>query len=85
MCPIVGARYNLQGHNYDVCQNEFDKLSPDEQAKFVKIEAPVYRPTGPCAGGPYGPWRPRCWRGGMGGRLRLVSSGSPTGSSLASG
>lgn len=52
MCPIVGPRYNLRGMNYDLCQAEFDKLSPDEQAKYVKIEAP---------------WRPKSWHGFGGG------------------
>jgi hypothetical protein len=26
MCPIVGNRYHLVGHNYDLCQAEYDKL-----------------------------------------------------------
>jgi len=38
--PIVGNRYNLPGHNYDLCEAEFLKLSSNEQAKFVKIPPP---------------------------------------------
>jgi len=53
--PIVGPRYNLKGHNYDLCEAEFLKLDAAEQAKFVKIDPPCV------------PWRPKCWRGGMGG------------------
>jgi len=43
MCPIVGSRYNLKGHNYDLCEAEFSKLDPFEQAKFVKIDPPFGR------------------------------------------
>jgi len=40
MCPIVGVRYHLVGHNYDLCQDEYDKLSEEEKAKFEKIPPP---------------------------------------------
>merc|ERR1719502_1626120 len=31
MCPIVGNRYHLVGHNYDLCEAEFLKLSDKEK------------------------------------------------------
>ena len=33
MNPIVGPRYNLKGHNYNLCEAEFNKLPPAEQVK----------------------------------------------------
>ena len=41
MCPIVGTRYHLPGQNYDLCQAEWDKLPPQEQATYERIERPV--------------------------------------------
>mmetsp|Transcript_40300 Transcript_40300/g.99905 ORF Transcript_40300/g.99905 Transcript_40300/m.99905 type:complete len:654 (-) Transcript_40300:130-2091(-) len=52
MCPIVGPRFNLKGHDYDLCEAEFNKLDPAEQAKFVRIEPPVP----PCM-----QWRKKGW------------------------
>mmetsp|Transcript_26651 Transcript_26651/g.60969 ORF Transcript_26651/g.60969 Transcript_26651/m.60969 type:complete len:654 (-) Transcript_26651:521-2482(-) len=52
MCPIVGPRFNLKGHDYDLCEAEFNKLAPAEQAKFVRIEPPVP----PCM-----QWRKKGW------------------------
>merc|ERR1740138_399766 len=43
MCPIVGPRYNLKGHDYDLCEAEFNKLDPSEQANYQKIDPP-FRP-----------------------------------------
>ena len=40
MCPIVGMRYKLKGHNYDLCEAEFNKLPAAEQAKYDKIDPP---------------------------------------------
>jgi next-to-BRCA1 protein 1 len=37
MCPIVGIRYNLRGHNYDLCQAEYDKLPEPEKRYYQKI------------------------------------------------
>merc|ERR1719160_2435699 len=34
MCPLVGVRYHLRGHNYDLCQAEFDKLPQVEQLLY---------------------------------------------------
>jgi len=42
VCPIVGNRYNLRGRNYDLCEAEFLKLPPDEQAEYVKIPPPNF-------------------------------------------
>lgn len=53
MCPIVGIRYKLRGHNYDLCQAEYDKLSDAEKLQYEAIPPPQRAP--PCAG--FGPWR----------------------------
>jgi len=45
MAPIVGIRYHLQGHDYDLCEAEYVKLSTEERAKFVPIPPPS---MGPC-------------------------------------
>ena len=37
MCPIVGTRYHLPGQDYDLCQAEWDKLPPQEQATYERI------------------------------------------------
>merc|ERR1740138_1794714 len=44
MCPIIGPRYNLKGHNYDLCEAEFSKLDPSEQANYQKIDPPFTLP-----------------------------------------
>ena len=31
MCPIIGTRYHLRGEDYDLCQEEWDKLPSDEK------------------------------------------------------
>lgn len=46
MCPIAGMRYNLRGHNYDLCQAEYDKLPPEEQALYDAIPPPFVAPPG---------------------------------------
>jgi len=38
--PIVGVRYHLKGHDYDLCEAEFMKLDEREKALFVKIPPP---------------------------------------------
>jgi len=43
MCPIVGNRYNLKGHDYDICEAEFSKLTPDEKELYVKIQPVAFR------------------------------------------
>merc|ERR1719217_686024 len=40
-CPIVGNRYHLVGHNYDLCEAEFLKLSDKEKALFRKVAPPA--------------------------------------------
>merc|ERR1719274_258366 len=40
MNPIVGIRYHLVGHNYDLCQAEFDKLDLAEKKLYQKIPPP---------------------------------------------
>jgi len=52
MCPIVGTRYNLRGHDYDLCQAEFDKLSSTEKLLYTPIAPRVFMP----------PWRNRAAR-----------------------
>ncbi|KOO30517.1 surface antigen -like protein, partial [Chrysochromulina tobinii] len=39
MMPIVGIRYHLRGHNYDLCQAEYDKLNATEKKKYEAIPA----------------------------------------------
>jgi len=63
MCPIIGHRYHLRGHNYDVCQAEFDKLPAAEQALY-ELVPPVMLGNG---SGPWRPGPPWGWRGGHGG------------------
>jgi len=43
--PIVGMRYHLQGHNWDLFQREFDKCAPAEKALYTAIPPPVSRPS----------------------------------------
>jgi len=40
MSPIVGNRYHLVGHNYDLCKAEFDKLDEKMKALFKEILPP---------------------------------------------
>ena len=40
MCPIIGVRYNLSGQDYDLCQAEYDNLTPEEQEKYTAIDPP---------------------------------------------
>jgi len=63
--PIVGMRYNLRGHNYDLCQAEFDKLPEGEKGLYTALPPPHFGGNGPWRAPPCGPWG---WkRGGMGG------------------
>eukprot|EP00035_Acanthoeca_spectabilis_P035213 m.33083 g.33083 ORF g.33083 m.33083 type:complete len:641 (-) comp7152_c0_seq1:130-2052(-) len=48
MVPIVGNRWHLIGHNYDVCQAEFEKLPKEQQQRFELIAKPGDR------GAPFG-------------------------------
>jgi len=41
--PLVGMRYHLKGHNWDLCATEFDKLPDSEKAQFEAIEPTVFR------------------------------------------
>ena len=42
MCPIIGIRYHLLGEDYDLCQEEYDKLTEAEKADYEAIEPPVF-------------------------------------------
>ena len=42
--PIVGSRYHKRGANYDLCAEEFAKISAAEQAKYDVIVAPGATP-----------------------------------------
>jgi len=69
MCPIVGTRFHLRGHNYDLCQAEFDKLPSNEKPLYDAIAPPAANAAPAwgwgAGGGRWGGWR-RCG-GGMGG------------------
>jgi len=43
MSPIVGPRFHLRGHDYDLCEAEFAKLGAREQALYQRVPAPAYR------------------------------------------
>lgn len=42
--PIIGNRFHLRGANYDVSQEEFDKLEPTQQRNFELIVEPGQSP-----------------------------------------
>jgi len=58
MCPIVGVRYHLKGHDYDLCQAEYDKLADKDKAQYEAIQPPTLAP--PAAAASFG-WRPGMW------------------------
>ena len=39
-CPIIGPRFHLEGEDYDLCQEEFDKCSEAEKRLYVCIDRP---------------------------------------------
>lgn len=47
--PLLGVRYHKIGHNYDLNEAEFSKLSPKEQQKYEIISHPNAAPV-PVAG-----------------------------------
>jgi len=76
MTPILGMRYKLRGHNYDLCEAEFSKLNEAEKANYDAIPPPVIK----------GPWRRGCGRMpgkgmgmGMGMAMAMAMSGKGTG------
>merc|ERR1719502_1962872 len=64
MNPIIGTRFHLRGHNYDLCQAEFDKLPANEKLLYEAIAPPAL--------GAAGPWRPGGGGWPHGRRRRLV-------------
>merc|ERR1719198_1262490 len=62
MCPIVGTRYHLRGHNYDLCQAEYDKLPQQEKLLYAAMPPPNLQ-NGAHGGGP---WRRGGWGRGHG-------------------
>jgi len=59
MCPIVGNRYHLRGHNYDLCEKEFDKLPQTEKLLYTLIPPPTSAPPPHPSTHPWrqcGPW-----------------------------
>jgi len=44
MSPIIGVRYNLVGHDYDLCESEFQKLTEADKLRYRPIAPPVWRP-----------------------------------------
>merc|ERR1719502_2403295 len=59
MSPIVGPRWHLVGRNYDLCQEEYDKLPAEEKVNFERVAAQHCMPHRK-----FGGW---CGRGGGGG------------------
>jgi len=59
VCPIVGNRYHLVGHNYDLCEAEFLKLSDKEKAHFRVVPPPAGRADGAGRADALGGRRPR--------------------------
>lgn len=45
MNPIVGRRFHLMGGDYDLCEQEFLKLSQEERIAYEIIDAPGSTPT----------------------------------------
>jgi hypothetical protein len=42
MSPIVGPRFHKRGENYDICLEEYEKITdPNERALFVRYDRPV--------------------------------------------
>lgn len=57
-CPIIGPRFKLKGKDYDLCENEYNKLPSEEQSQYVKITKPR---MGRCSWRKYvGPRHPHC-------------------------
>jgi len=79
MCPIVGTRYHLRGHNYDLCQAEYDKLSANEKQLYEAMPPPQlghgFGHHGPW--GRHGPWGWRGMRGGPGMMGGMGGMGGP--------
>ena len=44
MSPIVGNRWHLVGHNYDLCDAEYNKLPDAQKERFVLIATPRSQP-----------------------------------------
>merc|ERR1719218_232475 len=62
MSPIVGPCWHLVGRNYDLCQEEYDKLPAEEKVNFERVAAQHCMPHRK-----FGGW---CGRGGgFGGKL----------------
>ena len=40
MHPIVGNRWHLKGHDYDLCEAEYQKLAEEEKLKYELIPPP---------------------------------------------
>merc|ERR1719272_1789831 len=40
MSPIKGARYQMAGYDYDLCETEFNKLAEDDKTNYVVIANP---------------------------------------------
>jgi len=43
LCPIVGNRYNLKGHDYDLCEEEYSKLREGEKELYQMVPPPRHR------------------------------------------
>ena len=72
MNPITGVRFHKRGENYDLCEEEFSKLSDEDKKHYDRIESPIrgrwWRRFRQANQGESG-WRHRR-RGGRGGKFR---------------
>jgi hypothetical protein len=42
--PLIGRRYKMVGRNFDLCENDWDKLAPLEKKKYVVVDSMVASP-----------------------------------------
>jgi hypothetical protein len=45
--PLQGRRFKLDGHDFDLCEADFAKLSPEEKRRFAEVDSSRNRQQGP--------------------------------------
>merc|ERR1719274_336213 len=77
MHPIVGNRWHLKGHDYDLCEAEYQKLAEEEKLKYELIPPPCAPPPKPKpfggGGGGGGFGGPAAWGTHGGGGPKLAA------------